>query len=71
MVMSDVVLIAEMVVTILVMIFVCFFTSGIAIIPGSIFEKKSTRSRGQRKRLKKEELLAEQKSRRYNTTSTS
>lgn len=31
----------EMVVTILLMIFLCFFTAGIAIIPGSIFEKKS------------------------------
>jgi hypothetical protein len=40
--MDNIVLIAEVVVTILVMIFICFFTSGIANIPGSIFEKKST-----------------------------
>lgn len=29
-------------ITILAMVFFCFFTSGIANIPGSIFEKKST-----------------------------
>jgi len=40
--MDTIILVSEMVVTILGMIFVCFFTSGIAIIPGSIFEKKST-----------------------------
>jgi hypothetical protein len=35
-------LILEMLVVIFGMIFLCFFTSGIANIPGSIFEKKST-----------------------------
>lgn len=38
----DIMVIIEMIITILAMIFFCFFCSGIANIPGSIFEKKST-----------------------------
>ena len=32
----------EVIITIVGMVFLCFFCSGIANIPGSIFEKKST-----------------------------
>jgi hypothetical protein len=35
-------IILEMVAVLIGMVFICFFCSGIANIPGSIFEKKST-----------------------------